>query len=118
MLKKLKNYKTVIGLSIISIFCAFLPFLAFINPKLLSFSDDNLQILLFIDVALLILFFFIIFKKSSNIYFEHKNKKLGSGTSLKYISFFTLLLLYHLLLSRCFHYLFFNYGYKIFLIPK
>ena len=81
MLKKLKNYKTVIGLTITSIFLSILTFLGFINPKLLSFSDGNLQMLLFIDVVLLILFFFIIYKKSSNIYFEHKRKKLGSGTS-------------------------------------
>ena len=57
MLKKLKNFKTVIGLSLVSIFLCILTFLAFINPKLLSFSDDNLQTLLLIDVFLLILFF-------------------------------------------------------------
>ena len=43
MLKKLKNFKTVIGLSLVSICLCILTFLAFINPKLLSFSDDNLQ---------------------------------------------------------------------------
>ncbi len=110
MLKKLKNFKTVIGLSLVSIFLCILTFLAFINPKLLSFSDDNLQILLLIDVVLLILFFTIIFKKSSNIYFEHKNKKLGSGTSLKYISFFTLFTFIPSFLIALFSLFIFNYG--------
>jgi two-component system nitrogen regulation sensor histidine kinase NtrY len=110
MLKKLKNFKTVIGLSLVSIFLCILTFLAFINPKLLSFSDDNLQILLLIDVVLLILFFIIIFKKSSNIYFEHKNKKLGSGTSLKYISFFTLFTFIPSFLIALFSLFIFNYG--------
>src|SRR5210317_38319 len=100
MLKKLKNFKTVIGLSLVSIFLCILTFLAFINPKLLSFSDDNLQIL----------FFIIIFKKSSNIYFEHKNKKLGSGTSLKYISFFTLFTFIPSFLIALFSLFIFNYG--------
>jgi two-component system nitrogen regulation sensor histidine kinase NtrY len=110
MLKKLKNFKTVIGLSLVSIFLCILTFLAFINPKLLSFSDDNLQMLLLIDVFLLILFFIIIFKKSSNIYFEHKNKKLGSGTSLKYISFFTLFTFIPSFLIALFSLFIFNYG--------
>jgi two-component system nitrogen regulation sensor histidine kinase NtrY len=110
MLKKLKNFKTVIGLSLVSIFLCILTFLAFINPKLLSFSDDNLQILLLIDLVLLILFFIIIFKKSSNIYFEHKNKKLGSGTSLKYISFFTLFTFIPSFLIALFSLFIFNYG--------
>jgi two-component system nitrogen regulation sensor histidine kinase NtrY len=110
MLKKLKNFKTVIGLSLLSIFLCILTFLAFINPKLLSFSDDYLQILLLIDVILLILFFIIIFKKSSNIYFEHKNKKLGSGTSLKYISFFTLFTFIPSFLIALFSLFIFNYG--------
>ena len=110
MLKKLKNFKTVIGLSLVSIFLCILTFLAFINPKLLSFSDDNLQTLLLIDVVLLILFFIIIFKKSSNIYFEHKNKKLGSGTSLKYISFFTLFTFIPSFLIALFSLFIFNYG--------
>ena len=110
MLKKLKNFKTVIGLSLVSIFLCILTFLAFINPKLLSFSDDNLQTLLLIDVFLLILFFIIIFKKSSNIYFEHKNKKLGSGTSLKYISFFTLFTFIPSFLIALFSLFIFNYG--------
>ena len=110
MLNKLKNFKTVIGLSLVSIFLCILTFLAFINPKLLSFSDDNLQILLLIDVVLLILFFIIIFKKSSNIYFEHKNKKLGSETSLKYISFFTLFTFIPSFLIALFSLFIFNYG--------
>ena len=110
MLKKLKNFKTVIGLSLVSIFLCILTFLAFINPKLLSFSDDNLQTLLLIDVVLLILFFIIIFKKSSNIYFEHKNQKLGSGTSLKYISFFTLFTFIPSFLIALFSLFIFNYG--------
>ncbi len=90
MLINFKNFKFVIALSFISVSLCILTFLAFINPKLLFISNINLQVLLVTDVILLIVFLFIIFQKSYNLYRLSKNKKIGSQTSVKYISLFAI----------------------------
>ena len=110
MFNKLKNFKLIILLSIISIGLCILTFLAFINPKLLFSLNISLQFLLTLDVILLAIFLFIIFKKSSNLYFEAKKKKVGNQTSLRYISFFTLFTFIPSFLIAVFSLFIFNYG--------
>ena len=110
MLNKLKNFKSIVTFSLFCIFLCTLTFLAFINPKLLLFSNINLQILLVIDIFLLFVFFFIIFKKGSNLYQLNKNKKTGSKTSLKYISLFTLFTFIPSFIIAIFSLFIFNYG--------
>ena len=90
MLINFKNFKFVIALSFISVSLCILTFLAFINPKLLFISNINLQALLVVDVILLIVFLSIIFQKSYSLYRLSKNKKIGSQTSVKYISLFAI----------------------------
>jgi two-component system nitrogen regulation sensor histidine kinase NtrY len=110
MLNKLKNFKLVLLLSIISIGLCILTFLAFINPKILSFSNINLQFLLSLDIVLLIIFLFIVFKKISNLYYLTKNKKVGAKTSIRYISLFTLFTFIPSFLIAIFSLFVFNYG--------
>ena len=110
MLKNLKNFKLVTVLSIFCILICILTFLAFINPKILFFTNIDLQILLILDVILLIVFLFIIFKKSYNLYYLSKNKKIGSLTSSKYVSFFTLFTFIPSFLIAIFSLFIFNYG--------
>ena len=117
MLKKLKNFKLVILLSIISIGLCILTFLAFIYPNLF-FLNINLQLLLTLDVFLLVVFLLIIFKKSSNLYFLTKKKKIGSKTSLRYISLFTLFTFIPSFLIAIFSLFIFNYGLQNFLNSK
>ena len=90
MLINFKNFKSVIALSFISVSLCILTFLAFIKPKLLFISNINLQVLLVTDVILLIVFLSIIFQKSYSLYRLNKNKKIGSQTSVKYISLFAI----------------------------
>ena len=110
MVNKLKNFRSIIALSFVSISLCLLTFLSFINPKLLSFSHINLQVLLILDVILLIIFLFIIFKKSVNLYFLNKNKKIGSQTSLRYVSLFTLFTFIPSFLIAIFSLFIFNFG--------
>jgi len=110
MFNKLKNFKLVLSLSIVSIGLCILTFLAFINPKLLYFSNINLQLLLTVDVVLLVFFLFIIFQKSSSLYFLTKKKKVGAQTSLRYISLFTLFTFIPSFLIAFFSLFIFNYG--------
>ena len=77
MLDKLKGFKTVISLSLLCIGLCILTFLAFINPKLIFFSDINLQLLLAFDLILLTIFLLIVFKKIFNLYYLTKQKKIG-----------------------------------------
>ena len=111
-------FKLIILLSIISISLCILTFLAFINPKLLFSLNISLQFLLTLDVILLAVFLFIIFKKSSNLYFEAKKKKVGNQTSLRYISFFTLFTFIPSFLIAVFSLFIFNYGLQNFFNQK
>jgi two-component system nitrogen regulation sensor histidine kinase NtrY len=110
MFNKLKDFKLVIFLTIICIGLCILTFLAFINPKLLFFSNINLQFLLTVDVVLLFVSLFIIFQKSLNLYFITKKKKVGAQTSLRYISLFTLFTFIPSFLIAIFSLFIFNYG--------
>ena len=76
MLNKLKDFRLIILLSIVCISLCILTFLAFVNPKILSFAKINLQIILIFDVILFVIFLFIIFIKSSELYLENKKKKI------------------------------------------
>jgi two-component system nitrogen regulation sensor histidine kinase NtrY len=110
MFDKLKNFKLVISLSIICIALCILTFLAFINPKLLSFLNIDLQFLLILDLALLVIFLFIVFKVSAKFYLSTKKKKIGSQTSFRYISLFTLFTFIPSFLIAAFSLFIFNYG--------
>ena len=110
MFNKLRGFRTVISLAIICIGLSILTFLAFINPKLLSFSNINLQRLLVFDVILLVIFLIILVKKSVNLYFIIKNKKIGAQTSFRYISLFTLFTFIPSVLIAIFSLFIFNYG--------
>jgi two-component system nitrogen regulation sensor histidine kinase NtrY len=118
MFNKLKGFRTVISLSIICIGLCILTFLAFINPKLLTFSNINLQLLLVFDLILLTTFLLIIFKKSSNLYFLTKSRKVGSQTSFRYISLFTLFTFIPSFLIAIFSLFIFNYGIQNFFNTK
>ena len=88
MIHIIKNYKWVIATSLICILFGLLTFFTFINQSTIELNDTNLQILLFADVALLILFFGLIFKETHKVLKERRKGKLGSETSLRYIVFF------------------------------
>jgi len=110
MLKTLKNFSSIIGLSFICIFLGILTFLAFINPRLLSFSDNNLQALLVADIILLLIFLFVIVLKAFNLYSINKSHRTGSKTSLKYISLFSLFTFIPSFSIAIFSLFLFNYG--------
>jgi len=110
MLNIFKNFKLVIALSFVCILLSILTFLAFINPKLIFFSDINLEILLVLDIILLLIFLFIVLHKSYSLYKLNKNQKIGSQTSKKYISLFVLFTFIPSFLIAVFSLFIFNYG--------
>ena len=110
MFNRLKGFRTVLSLSIICIGLCILTFLSFINPKLLHFSNVNLQTLLVFDAILLIIFLAIVCKKRSDLYVLTKKKKVGAKTSFRYISLFTLFTFIPSFLIAVFSLFVFNYG--------
>ena len=110
MFNYFKNLKSIIALSFICVLLCVLTFLAFINPKLLFFSNINLQILIGLDLVLLLIFLITIFKKSYNLYYANKNKKIGSKTSSRYITLFTLFTFIPSFFIAIFSLFIFNYG--------
>ena len=110
MLKNFKKLKSVVVLSIVCVSLCILTFLAFINPNLLFFSNVNLQILLILDIIFLLTFFLMIFKKIFNLYRLNKKQKIGSKTSSRYISLFTLFTFIPSFFIAVFSLFIFNYG--------
>jgi len=118
MLNKLNDFKSVISLSLAGIILCTVTFLLFIDPKLLSFLNINLQFVLISDILLLFLFLIIIFVKCFRLYLINKNNKTGSRTSLRYISLFTLFTFIPSFLIAIFSLFIFNYGLQNFFNSK
>ncbi len=110
MFKIIKDFHWIIISSFLCIFLGILTFLTFINEGFITLSDRNLQILLIIDIALLIIFFSLIFKNILKVYSVGKRNKIGSKTSLKYISLFSLFTFLPSLLIAIFSLFLFNFG--------
>ena len=110
MFKIIKNFNWIILSSFLCIFMGIVTFLTFINEGFIPLTDQNLQILLIIDVALLIIFFSLIFKNFYRFYYSEKKNLTGSKTNLRYISLFTLFTLVPSLLVSIFSLFIFNFG--------
>ena len=110
MIHIIKNIKLIIATSLVCILFGVLTFFTFINQSFIELNDFNLQLLLFTDLILLISFFLLIIYKIYKILKERKKQKLGSGTTLKYITFFSLTTLIPSLLIAIFSLILFNVG--------
>jgi len=89
MIDFIKKNIFIIIIFLISLLLGFLTFLTFIDKSFLKLSDDNLQILLIGNIALLILLFFMIFSEVKNSLKIDVDVS-GSKANRKYITFFAL----------------------------
>ena len=110
MIHIIKNYKWVIGSSLICIIFGLLTFFTFINQSFIELNDQNLQFLLIIDLVLLIIFFTLIIYETYKILNERRKGKLGSETSLRYILFFSTTTLLPSIIIAVFSLILFNVG--------
>ena len=110
MIHIIKNNKWVIASSLICILFGVLTFFTFINQSFIKLTDTNLQILLFIDSFFFILFFTLIIKTTYKIFKERSAGKLGSQTSLRYVTFFTTITLVPSVIIAIFSLVLFNVG--------
>ena len=74
---------------IITLFLAFLTFLTFIDKSFIELSDKNLQLLLIVNIALLLILFLMIFREVQKSLKVDINVS-GSRANRKYITFFAL----------------------------
>jgi len=90
MIHTIKNLKWVIAASLVCILLGVLTFFTFINKGFVELNEFNLQILLLSDLVLLVLFFTLIIREIYKVLKERKKKTLGSQTTLRYITFFSI----------------------------
>ena len=89
MIDFIKKNIFIIVVFLITLFIGFITFLTFIDKSFLKLSDDNLQLLLIGNIALLILLFFMIFSEVRNSLKIDVDVS-GSKANRKYITFFAL----------------------------
>jgi two-component system nitrogen regulation sensor histidine kinase NtrY len=110
MIHIIKNYKWVIGTSIITIVFGLLTFFTFTNQSFITLKNSNLQILLVVDLILLGLFFSLIIHQTYKILDNRRRGQVGSETSLRYLIFFSGTTLLPSILIALFSLILFNVG--------
>ena len=110
MINHLKNIKWVIITASICIPLGILTFLTFIDESFIELNEFNLQFLLILNLLLLLLFFTLIIRRAYQIFKERKQDKVGSETSFRYITFFSLTTLLPALFIAIFSLILFNFG--------
>jgi len=110
MIHIIKNYKWVIGTSIIGILFGLLTFFTFINQSFITLNESNFQKLLIADITLLVLFLILIIYETYKIFNQKRKGKLGSQTSLRYVLFFSATTLLPSILIALFSLFLFNVG--------
>ena len=89
MIDFIKKNIFIILIFLISLLLGFITFLTFIDKSFLKLSDDNLQLLLIGNIALLIFLFFMIFSEVRNSLKIDVDAR-GYKANRKYITFFAL----------------------------
>ena len=110
MLNTLKNFKWFFAISITSILLGVFTFITFINQNFIFLNENNLQYLLILDVAVLIVFLIFLIRETSKLFLQYKEKKAGSKTSLNYVLQFSLFAFIPSLLIAVFSLVLFNVG--------
>jgi len=118
MIHIIKNNKWAITTSIVCILFGVLTFLTLINQSFIELNDFNLQIILLIDALLLIIFFSLIVKTTYKVLKSKRKKEIGSKTSFKYISFFSITTLLPAIFVAVFSLILFNVGLQTFFNKK
>jgi len=85
-------------------------FITFINQNFIFLNENNLQYLLILDVALLVIFLILLIRETSKIFYEYKSKTAGSRTSLNYVLQFSLFAFIPSLIVAVFSLILFNVG--------
>ncbi len=109
MLSFIKRHIFIILVFFFTLIVSFITFLTFIGKSFVLINDTNLDYLLYLNIALLLLFFIIIFKEILNSIKSNINVR-GSIANRKYIVFFSLFTLIPSLLISIFSLFLFSFA--------
>ena len=110
MINTIKNFKWFFGVSFLCVLLGVFTFITFINQNFIFLNENNLQYLLILDVALLVIFLILLIRETSKIFYEYKLKTIGSRTSLNYVLQFSLFAFIPSLIVAVFSLILFNVG--------
>jgi len=110
MINTIKNFKWFFGVSFLCVLLSVFTFITFINQNFIFLNENNLQYLLILDVALLVIFLILLVRETSKIFHEYKSKTTGSRTSLNYVLQFSLFAFIPSLIVAVFSLILFNVG--------
>ena len=110
MINTIKNFKWFFGVSFLCVLLGVFTFITFINQNFIFLNENNLQYLLILDVALLVIFLILLIGETSKIFYEYKSKTAGSRTSLNYVLQFSLFAFIPSLIIAVFSLILFNVG--------
>jgi len=110
MINTIKNFKWFFSVSFLCVLLGVFTFITFINQNFIFLNENNLQYLLILDVALLVIFLILLIRETSKIFYEYKSKTAGSRTSLNYVLQFSLFAFIPSLIVAIFSLILFNVG--------
>ena len=110
MINTIKNFKWFFAVSLLCVLLGVLTFITFINQNFIFLNENNLQYLLILDVALLVVFLILLIRDTSKIFYEYKSKTAGSRTSFNYVLQFSLFAFIPSLIVAVFSLILFNVG--------
>jgi len=117
MIEFIKKNIFITLIFIITLSVGFITFLTFIDKSFIELNEFNLQFLLILNVALLLIFFIIIFIEVKNSLKDDINIS-GSTTNKKYIIFFSLFTLIPSILISVFSLFLFSFALEKYLDKK
>ena len=118
MIHIIKNNKWVIASSLICIVFGLLTFFTFINKSFIKLTESNLELLIIIDSVFLLLFLFLVLREIYKNLKKKKSGELGSGISLRYITFFSVSALLPSIIIAIFSLVLFNAGLQTYFDKK
>ena len=110
MINTIKNFKWFFGISFLCVLLGVFTFITFINQNFIFLNEDNLQYLLIVDVALLVVFLVLLVRETSKLFSQYTSKKTGSKTSMNYVVQFSLFAFIPSLVIAVFSLVLFNVG--------
>ena len=110
MINTIKNFKWFFGISFLCVLLGVFTFITFINQNFIFLNEDNLQYLLIVDVALLVVFLILLVRETSKLFSQYTSKKTGSKTSMNYVVQFSLFAFIPSLVIAVFSLVLFNVG--------
>ena len=109
MLEFIKRNIFILIIFLTTLFLGFITFFTFLDKSFFNLSQQNLEILLYLNVIFLILFFVLIFREISNSIKSNINVQ-GSIANRKYIIFFSLFTLIPSILISVFSLFIFSFA--------